>query len=86
MLEYFIEKADDDEAKKIMTDVSVQVQPYVQKIEELFQAENVAVPIGFKEEDVNKEVPKLYDNGFDIMFLRSFSIEQADPLKVRRQI
>ncbi|SFJ76164.1 Protein of unknown function [Halobacillus dabanensis] len=70
MLEYFIEKADDEEAKKIMTEVQVQIQPYIQKIEELFKAENIAVPIGFTKEDVNKEVPKLYDNGFDIMLLR----------------
>ncbi|HZG73863.1 MAG TPA: DUF3231 family protein [Chondromyces sp.] len=27
-------------------------------------------PIGFIKEDVNVEAPKLYDNGFDIMFLR----------------
>jgi hypothetical protein len=70
MLEYFIEKADDDKAKKIMTDLSSQVDSYVKKIAGIFEAEGAVVPVGFTTEDVNKDVPKLYDNGFDIMFLR----------------
>ncbi|AST93874.1 MULTISPECIES: DUF3231 family protein [Sutcliffiella] len=70
MMEYFIEKADDEEAKKIMTDLSQEVSPYVSKITTLFQEEGIAVPVGFTSEDVNKDVPKLFDNGFDIMFIR----------------
>ncbi|MEH7300375.1 DUF3231 family protein [Neobacillus drentensis] len=35
-----------------------------------FKVEGIPVPVGFTEQDVKKDVPKLYDNGFDIMFLR----------------
>jgi hypothetical protein len=70
MLEYFIEKADDEKAKKIMTGVYNDIVPYVEKIKEIFQTEGAVIPVGFTIEDVNKEVPKLYDNGFDIMFVR----------------
>ncbi|GAA0501753.1 hypothetical protein GCM10008986_31570 [Salinibacillus aidingensis] len=70
MLEYFIEKADDEKAKNIMVDLYDEIDPYVEKIAVIFQNEGAAIPVGFTSEDVNKGVPKLYDNGFDIMFVR----------------
>lgn len=70
MLEYFIEKADDEKAKKIMTDLYREVDPYINRITEIFQTEGAVLPVGFTSDDVNKQVPKLYDNGFDIMFVR----------------
>ncbi|MET3697511.1 uncharacterized protein DUF3231 [Bacillus oleivorans] len=70
MLEYFIEKADDDKAKDIMTKLYKEIDPYVGKMVEIFKNEGAVIPVGFAEQDVNKEVPKLYDNGFDIMFIR----------------
>jgi hypothetical protein len=70
MLEYFIEKADDEKAKQIMTDLYSEVDTVVDKIKVLFENEGVPIPVGFTAQDVNKEVPKLYDNGFDIMFIR----------------
>ncbi len=70
MLDYFINKADDGEAKEIMKEISDEINPYTDKIVTIFQKEKVPVPVGFTSEDVNIDVPKLYDNGFDIMFLR----------------
>ncbi|WP_026695896.1 DUF3231 family protein [Peribacillus kribbensis] len=70
MMEYFISKADDEEAKKIMTDLSSAIHPYVQKIEDIFKQEGVPLPVGFVSDDVHTNAPKLYDNGFDIMFVR----------------
>ncbi|MBT2655415.1 DUF3231 family protein [Bacillus sp. ISL-18] len=70
MLEYFIEKADDEKAKKIMTDLYKEIDIYVGKIKSIFKSEGAAIPVGFTSEDVNKDVPKLYENGFDIMFVR----------------
>ncbi|MFC0270604.1 DUF3231 family protein [Metabacillus herbersteinensis] len=70
MLEYFIEKADDDKALKIMTDLYKDIDLYVGKIKIIFEDEGAAIPVAFTSQDVNKDVPKLYDNGFDIMFVR----------------
>ncbi len=70
MLEYFIGKAEDEEAKKIMKNLYEEINPYIEKIQGIFQEEEIPVPIGFTAEDVYKEAPKLYDNGFDIMFVR----------------
>jgi Protein of unknown function (DUF3231) len=70
ILEYFIKKADDDEARNILGGLWQELHYYVLEIEKIFKQQGVAIPAGFKKEDVNLEAPKLFDNGFDIMFLR----------------
>ncbi|WP_299094740.1 DUF3231 family protein [uncultured Metabacillus sp.] len=70
ILEYFIEKADNQKARNIMGGLWQDLDYYVTRVEEIFEKEGIVVPVGFKKEDVNLEAPKLYDNGFDIMFLR----------------
>ncbi|MDR4889803.1 DUF3231 family protein [Fredinandcohnia sp. QZ13] len=70
MLEYFIEKADDEKAREIMTNLYEDINRYVSKITEIFKNEGAVIPVGFTSQDVYKDVPKLYDNGFDIMYIR----------------
>ncbi|MDP4163419.1 MAG: DUF3231 family protein [Bacillota bacterium] len=70
MLEYFIEKADEEESKEIMNDLHKKISPFIDRIRTIFDEEGAAVPIGFTMEDVNIGVPVLFDNGFDIMFVR----------------
>lgn len=70
ILDYFIEKSDDQEALNIMGGLWQDLHYYVKKVEKIFISEGVAIPTGFNKEDVNLEAPNLYDNGFDIMFLR----------------
>ncbi|WP_226087697.1 DUF3231 family protein [Mesobacillus sp. S13] len=70
MLEYFIEKADDEKAKEIMTNLHSDLEIYVGKIIAIYEQEGAVIPVGYTAQDVNKDVPKLYDNGFDIMFVR----------------
>src|SRR3954454_4413134 len=73
MLEYFIEQADDNQAKEIMQDAHMKVINYLEDIKAIFKNEGAVIPIGFKEEEVDIGVPKLYDNMFDIMFFRLIS-------------
>ena len=47
MLEYFIEKADDEKAKGIMTNLYGEIKLYVDKITESFQNEGAPIPVGF---------------------------------------
>lgn len=70
ILEYFIEKSDDQQAKNIMGGLWQKLSYYVTKIKKIFQEQGIAIPVGFNQADVNLEAPKLYDNGFDIMFVR----------------
>ncbi|MEH7418707.1 DUF3231 family protein [Neobacillus drentensis] len=70
ILEYFKKYADDEEANNILGGLWQQLNYYVLQIEEIFQQQGIVFPVGFKKEDVNLDAPKLFDNGFDIMFVR----------------
>lgn len=70
ILEYFIEKADDEEAKNLMSGLWEQLHPKVTVMETMFQNEGAALPEGFTKEDVNLDAPMLWENGFDILFSR----------------
>jgi hypothetical protein len=70
MLEYFLEQADDDRAKAIMQNAHTKIINYIEDIKNILKNEGAVIPIGYTEEDVHPGVPKLYDNMFDIMFLR----------------
>jgi Protein of unknown function (DUF3231) len=70
MLEYFMEKSDDQQAKNILGGLWQELNFYVLQMEEIFKDQGMAKPAGYTNEDVNLEAPKLYDNGFDIMFVR----------------
>ncbi|MEN1968542.1 DUF3231 family protein [Lentibacillus sp. N15] len=70
MLEYFIEQADDEEAKNLMTGLWEQLHPRAIEIKAMLENEGAAPPEGFTEKDVNLQAPRLWENEFDIMFCR----------------
>jgi hypothetical protein len=69
-LEYFIEKADDQQARNILGGLWQELNYFVNEMEQLFEQQGIVKPRGFTSEDVDLEAPKLYDNGFDILFIR----------------
>ncbi|GGK08324.1 hypothetical protein GCM10007063_33390 [Lentibacillus kapialis] len=70
MLEYFIETTDDPKAKDLMSGLCKQLHQKVIEMKTMFENEGVMPPEGFIEKDVNLKAPKLWENGFDIMFSR----------------
>ncbi|MFC7686368.1 DUF3231 family protein [Ureibacillus sp. GCM10028918] len=70
IVEYFIEKSDDQRAKDLMSELWNQLHPLIIEMKITLENEGAAVPDGFTEKDVNLEAPKLWENGFDIMFCR----------------
>ncbi len=70
MLEYFLEKADDQESKNIMGMLWQELDYYVELMKSVFESEGAVIPIGFTKEDVNLDAPNLFEKGFDIMFIR----------------
>lgn len=73
ILEYFIEQADDNRAKEMMQNYHQKIIHYLEDIKNILKNEGAVIPVGYTEEDVHPSVPKLYDNMFDIMFLRLLS-------------
>lgn len=69
-LEYFIEKSDDIQAKNILGGLWQELNFYVKEMEDIFSKQGMVIPVGFTAEDVRLGAPKLFDNGFDVMFVR----------------
>jgi hypothetical protein len=73
MLEYFMAKSEDETARSIMNRFHGQEKQSVETVKTLFRNEGAALPVGFVPEDVNPAAPRLYDHGFDILFLRLYT-------------
>lgn len=70
VLRYLIEKADDPESRAIMVDLLENLKKMIDRIKKIFKEEGAAIPIGFTQDDVNPDAPKLFDSGLDIMIVR----------------
>jgi hypothetical protein len=70
ILEYFMEKSEEKQARNLLGGLWQELDYYVLQMEQLFKEQGIVKPVGFTKEDVNLEAPPLWDNGFDIMFLR----------------
>lgn len=70
LLEYFMKYADDEESRNLSGGLWQELNFYVLEMEKIFEKQGMVCPVGFTKADVNLDAPKLYDNGFDIMFLR----------------
>ncbi|WP_374989518.1 DUF3231 family protein (plasmid) [Priestia megaterium] len=70
-LEYFLKhNKNEQQLFQLHYDRAVKSVDFIKTI---FQGEGAAIPIGFTENDVNKEAPKLYDYMFDVMYFRLMS-------------
>ncbi|HEU5139109.1 MAG TPA: DUF3231 family protein [Bacillales bacterium] len=70
VLEHFIEKAEGEESRKIFQSQFEKKVQHIETITRIFQNENAAIPVGYTEKDVNKGVPRLWDDSFDMMYTR----------------
>ncbi|MFG6117869.1 DUF3231 family protein [Thalassobacillus sp. B23F22_16] len=69
-LEYYMEKAENPEAKDILQSYYDKEAKHIETIIKIFQDEGAVLPVGFTEKDVTPGAPRLYDELFDIMHLR----------------
>ncbi|MGE5405644.1 MAG: DUF3231 family protein [Candidatus Saccharibacteria bacterium] len=70
MLEYFIEKTDDEAARELLLSYYKDIDFVVSEIKNVFAGEDAVIPVGFADTDVTLETPPLFDNFLPIMFLR----------------
>ncbi|WP_028782965.1 DUF3231 family protein [Thalassobacillus devorans] len=69
-LEYYMEKAENPEAKDILQSYHDKEAKHIETIIKIFQDEGAVLPVGFTEKDVTPGAPRLFDEMFDIMHLR----------------
>lgn len=71
VIESFLANNQDPEAIEILQSFHTQEGAFVNELVNLFTQEGAAVPIGYTENDVNVEAPKLFDDIYEIMYLRT---------------
>jgi hypothetical protein len=70
VLEYFLEKSNDNDAKTIMQAIYMTETKNEEAIKNIFQSAGAVIPIAFTEKDVDKSAPQLFGEHFDLMFIR----------------
>lgn len=67
---YFLEKAEDAEVRPIIEWTLDTAKGNISIMEGIFTKERFPIPIGFTEQDVNPQAPKLFSDTFVLMYLR----------------
>ncbi|WP_078553467.1 DUF3231 family protein [Bacillus alkalicellulosilyticus] len=70
IVDYLKTKADDENSRKILSDLHRDISTFINRIKDILQNEGAIIPLGFTEKDIHKDAPQLFDNGFDIIFIR----------------
>lgn len=92
VLSYYLKHTDDQTIKKVVENALNLSHTIVENIKEIFIQENFPLPIGYTEEDVNLDAPRLFSDEFYLHYLKytckaGMSIYSiAIPLMTRRDI
>lgn len=73
MIKYALSHVEDQEIRSIFEYALSLYQQHMQFINNLFVAEQIAVPHGFSSEDVNLNAPRMYTDDFYIMYIQNLS-------------
>lgn len=92
VISYFLQHVDDKEIRKILQYAEGLCEDYIRDIEAVFKEADFPIPIGFTNDDVNLQAPRLFADDFYLHYLQylgkaGMSIYSvAIPLVTRRDI
>lgn len=70
---YFLAKVEDSEIKKILQHSLDLSQQHVQVVTRIFKEEGHAIPLGFTENDVNVDAPRLFSDEFFLFYTKQMT-------------
>lgn len=70
VIRYFLQHVEDQDIKKVLDNAFQLSDSLVESIREIFIDEKFPVPIGFTEDDVNLEAPRLFSDEFYLHYLK----------------
>ncbi len=70
MLTYFHKCVDDSDIKEVINDALNLCDSLIQSIKDIFTLENFPIPIGFTEDDINSDAPRLFSDEFYLYYLK----------------
>jgi hypothetical protein len=73
VFKYFLNKVEDTEIKEVIQySLHLAVQ-HVQRITDLFNSEDIPIPNGFTDQDVDVNAPRLYSDSFFLNYIKQMS-------------
>lgn len=73
MLKYFLKTVEDPDMIPLFEQALRNLNQHVSSIQRIFTKENIPLPIGFTDQDVNLSAPRLYSDIFMCRYLKHFS-------------
>ena len=70
ILSYFLEHVEDPDIKKLLQHAKGLTEEFQSNVKDIFTKENVPIPYGFTQEDVNLGAPKLFEDEFYVHYLK----------------
>ncbi|MCJ8008300.1 DUF3231 family protein [Lederbergia wuyishanensis] len=70
VLSYYLKHIDDRDIKKVLKDALSLSEGWIRNIKSIFEKEKFPIPVGFSEEDVNLDVPRLFHDEFYLHYLQ----------------
>jgi hypothetical protein len=92
VISYYLKHVEDPDIKKVLDYALGLTETYINDIKTIFNQENFPIPVGFTDEDVNLEAPRLFYDEFYLNYLQytgkaGISIyEAAIPLVTRKDV
>ncbi|WP_425414699.1 DUF3231 family protein [Peribacillus kribbensis] len=70
ILKYFLQHVEDEDIKQLVEDALQLSTDFVASVGEIFKKENFPIPIGFSDQDVNLDAPRLFEDEFYVHYLK----------------
>lgn len=70
ILTYYLQHVEDADIKILLENALYLSKDFMKKIEEIFTRDSFPIPIGFTEEDVNLDAPRLFEDEFYVHYLK----------------
>ncbi|MBS4219661.1 DUF3231 family protein [Bacillus sp. FJAT-49711] len=70
VLNYYLKHIDDRDIKKVLKDSLSLCEGWIKDIKFIFEKENFPLPVGFTQDDVNLDVPRLFHDEFYLHYLQ----------------
>lgn len=92
ILSYYLQHIDDQDIKRVVENALNLSAAFVENIKEIFVQENFPIPMGFMDEDVNSDAPRLFSDEFYLHYLKYTSkagmsiYSMAIPIMTREDI
>lgn len=70
LLNHYLQHVEDPDIKKVVDNALNLIESFLESIKNFFVQENFPLPIGFTEEDVNLDAPRLFSDEFYLHYLK----------------